>query len=61
MAPIEAREINRTCLVGSYSKAWHMGHAILEAKKRKQNPAMAVLDHIKDSHLISVGKVRYER
>ncbi len=57
MTPIPARELLSKTICGSFERAWTAGHAVLQAKKNKTDPADALLEAEKGSKFLVRGKV----
>ena len=55
--PIQASEIESKCILGSYSRAWALGHAVLQARIAKSNVTDAILAQEELGRLIVHGKV----
>ncbi len=50
-------DVASKCVLGSYSRAWEVGHAVLSAAKEKKSTVEAILDISEGSKCIVVGKV----
>lgn len=57
MNPIPSREVEDKLITGSYTRAWNIGHAVLQSNLRKEKPVDALLKAIEGSRLLGEGKV----
>jgi DUF917 family protein len=58
MNPIQLQDISSLCVIGSYTRAWELGHAVIKAKLAKVDPVKAVLESMRENaKLIIQGKV----
>lgn len=55
--PIHSDEMRDKLIFGSYTKAWNLGHAILESARLKSDPLKAILERVNGSRIIGSGKV----
>ncbi|TRY71782.1 hypothetical protein TCAL_09554 [Tigriopus californicus] len=55
--PIHSHDVRDNLIFGSYTKAWNLGHAILESSKLKSNPLEALLESVDGSKIIGSGKI----
>lgn len=51
-------EVREKCIVGSFSRAWKLGNAILQAQVNKVEIAEAITSLETDSEVLIKGKVR---
>jgi hypothetical protein len=60
--PIPATEFSTKCILGSYTRAWEVGHAVLKAGEKKTSPVEAMMDAVDGSRcIVRSGKVRGKR
>ena len=57
MNPIPAGEVGDKLITGSYTRAWNIGHAVLQSSLRKEKPVNALLKAVEGSRLLTEGKV----
>ncbi len=57
LRPIKAGKVSSLCIGSTYTKAWNLGHAVLQAKQNKQDPIEAILNHENGSKILIRGKV----
>ena len=57
MNPFRVKDVSRLSIMDSYSKAWHLGHAVLQAQRDKKDPVQEILRHEKGSRILIKGKV----
>jgi DUF917 family protein len=59
MNPFKVKDVSRLTIMDSYSKAWHLGHAVLQAHRDKKDPVLEILRHEKGSRILIKGKVSF--
>ncbi|KAI8481502.1 hypothetical protein Bbelb_407950 [Branchiostoma belcheri] len=55
-APLTAGQVRSSCIQYSLSRAWHLGHAVLQAYKNGTSPVCAALEQER-GRLLATGKV----